>query len=524
MARLAAVAAALAAAAGGARAQDQLEIDVGGALNKVDPIYIAFNIDTGSLFNGMNFSDVKLRAYAAQLAPTFVRVGGTAVDYSYYLPDQPYVVGQVNGNAAGNTFYSNEVLDALIGFSQATGATLLLDINGQDFRQGTTGPWQPAGNFTPMIEWIQSKYGAAGLDIAWSLGNEPGLWKIKVQTEQLAQDAVTLKNVVKQYTLGSDVYGASFAGVSVEDATRYLPGAKGVLKGLTVHNYPYARNCNVPSYLSKFPVTKNLAGALAGVAAEAQKVGYDGLLILEETAGSYGGGCDNITNRFVSGFEWLATLNAVAWSGFSRVHRQDLAGWSFAFGKSNYALTGPPGWVNGSAALTPHPDWFTTMLAKQLLGTTILNTTTSSTTNATLPDGMDVWAWCASERAASPAAGAVTLAWANWQGSDVTFSLPAAFGTGKRTEFTLTSSPAAWQEALDRAERGEAVRGVPPPASLQADAVFLNGKPMTVDPATGLLPAYPIPGRVAAAGTPFTAPPYSYGFIVFPTAGVAACQ
>jgi hypothetical protein len=33
-------------------------------------------------------------------------------------------------------------------------------------------------------------------------------------------------------------------------------------------------------------------------------------------------GCVNITDRFVSGFEWMATLSAVATSKFDRVHRQ----------------------------------------------------------------------------------------------------------------------------------------------------------------------------------------------------------
>ena len=65
-------------------------------LHVVDPLYLCFNIDTGSLFNGMDFSDKLLRAYTKQLAPAMLRIGGTAVDYSYYFPDTPYLVGQKN--------------------------------------------------------------------------------------------------------------------------------------------------------------------------------------------------------------------------------------------------------------------------------------------------------------------------------------------------------------------------------------------------------------------------------------------
>jgi hypothetical protein len=35
-------------------------------------------------------------------------------------------------------------------------------------------------------------------------------------------------------------------------------------------------------------------------------------LVLEETAGSYGGGCGNITDTFLSGFTYLQTLAVAA--------------------------------------------------------------------------------------------------------------------------------------------------------------------------------------------------------------------
>ena len=53
---------------------------------------------------------------------------------------------------------------------------------------------------------------------------------------------------------------------------------------------------------------------------------YYSLLTLQEVAGSYGGGCVNITDRFLSGFSYLSTIGTVAASGFGRMHRQDLAG------------------------------------------------------------------------------------------------------------------------------------------------------------------------------------------------------
>ena len=70
------------------------------------------------------------------------------------------------------------------------------------------------------------------------------------------------------------------------------------------------------------------------------------------------------------------------------------------------------------------------------------------------------------------------------------------------------------------------------PVELWGDAIYLNGAQMTVS-GEGVLPQFPIPGKTVAApmesvwtggdGNTFRFPPFSYGFIVFPKAGVAAC-
>ena len=93
-------------------------------------------------------------------------------------------------------------------------------------------------------------------------------------------------------------------------------------------------------------------------------------LYLEEFATQAGGGCDGLSNRFVSGFWFLHTLGLAAERGIARVTRQDFVGWSFASGVSHYPLAGPPGWVSSAAngPPTPHPDYFSTVLFRQLVG------------------------------------------------------------------------------------------------------------------------------------------------------------
>ena len=188
-----------------------------------------------------------------------------------------------------------------------------------------------------------------------------------MSAQQLAHDAVTLVGELKKYDIGKDAYGPSWARISSSDAASFLPiAAAGGVTGYTVHNYVSGgrrrrgevgaggvveglrrrvhvpstaapapplptqpdggKDCNVSAYLEKDKVTVHLKGALAGVTAVRDSVAPGMLLVLEEVAGSSGGGCDGVTDRFVAGFAWLATLATVGEAGFDRLHRQ--GGWA----------------------------------------------------------------------------------------------------------------------------------------------------------------------------------------------------
>lgn len=158
----------LALAALSAEAQLQLSIDTSQAKNIVDSSYINYNIDTGSLYNGMNFSDTKFRTLVTALGPAWIRIGGTAVDASHYFPDAPYTVGVPNPCAAcgsGASAISNAMLTQIVDFMQATGMSLLWDFNGETERDSPLGPWNPALNATPLLDWLESKY-AGTIDFA----------------------------------------------------------------------------------------------------------------------------------------------------------------------------------------------------------------------------------------------------------------------------------------------------------------------------------------------------------------------
>lgn len=489
---------------------DLLDLSLGTAINTVDPQYVNFNIDTGSLYNGMDFSNEKFRTLVSQLAQPYgsiIRVGGTSVDFSFYFPDAPYLVGQPNvcpTCGIGAAAVGNEILNALFDFAKDTGMTLLLDVNGKDFRSpgpDGNGPWNVTANTTAMLAYLDSKYGGT-VDFAYSVGNEPSLWKkadgspLNVAPSTLARDAVSLKKALASFNIGKDVYGSSFSGIRTADAKGFLPvAAANGIKGLTVHSYPYGcRQCNISRYLDKSPVTKSLLKSLAAVRAVGASItGADRMLyVLEEVACSCGGGCANVTDRFLAGWAWLNTLNVVGAAGFSRVHRQDIAGWSFAFGTSNYMLLGPPGWTNGSNdLLTPHPDYYTTILFKQLVGSVVLETNQSGAdqTDAAFAGQF----WCGREP------NTVVLVLTNLGQADIQLTLPGNLAGASREDYMLTATASGTTMA-----------------DLQSDSVFLNGALLTVDN-SGKLPVYPFPGKELESGAPLSVPALSYGFVKFYT-------
>jgi hypothetical protein len=215
------------------------------------------------------------------------------------------------------------------------------------------------------------------------------------------------------------------------------------------------------------------------------------LVALEESACAANGGHDGVCNRFVDGFYWLHVLTTAAESGCHILHRQDFVGFSFTGKPSGYTLAGPPGWVNSSmGALNPHPDWYTMVLFKQLVGLMPLGSVTLSGTAAEIAD-LDPHVWCGRTK------GTVIFIYSNGHPEAINLTAVNGLKLTPRTEYFLTAP------------------------SMTADEIILNGKQMTVG-SDAMLPQYPIPGRQGTT-TPIVLPANSYGFIEF-TGTLAGCN
>ena len=284
-----------------------------------------------------------------------------------------------------------------------------------------------------------------------------------------------------------------------------MNASRAALTGFTAHHYPLRHDCSVSAFLARKPIDE-MAGSLRQAASDRRQIASSALLVLEEIGGAYGGGCEGITDRFVSGFWYLHALGVVAEGGWHRMHRQDVAGFSGVGSSSHYQLLGQAGWTNGSALLTPHPDYFSSVLHGMLVGRVVLAVSATSeppsAANATF-----IHAWCGASADAGRGGGLGGLV--------------LLFGNPTPLPFTLlvggAAAPARVEFVLESSANGS-------PAAIQGDEVFLNGVLMTVDAVTGALPSWPIRGRaVSAGGAPLALPPYSYGFVAFPSLAPPAC-
>lgn len=290
-------------------------------------------------------------------------------------------------------------------------------------------------------------------------------------------------------------------------------GTAPLLSGLTFHAYAF-KNCSLAVYASKSGVER-MAYYFSAYASLRDELAPGLPLVNEEAATQAGGGCEGLSDRFVSGFWWVHSLGLAAAAGIARVHRQDVAGFSFNGRPSHYQLAGDAGWINSTASgpLTPHPDWYATVLHKQLVGTVVLSATLGASPNVNA--SVAIHAWCTASAAIAPS-GSITFSFVNMGPDTVALQLLTGAALPPRVEYFL--------QAVGSSGAMAGAPGSLPPAWLASDAILLNGAPLSVD-SRGQLPAYPIPGRPVPTGAPNPQlPPWSYGFIVLPEAAAPACM
>lgn len=362
------------------------------------------------------------------------------------------------------------------------------------------GQWDPS-NARALLNYTKG----AGLPVyAWELGNELGGWngiQAQLTAEDVAGDFTALRAMVDElYPAGAGeakplVVGPD-TGLDDDWFAEFLPKARGSLDAVAIHMYALGAGVDPtlqgkvmqPAHMETAKKTAAglaemvkalLAGSLPGGATPQLWMGEDG--------GAYNSGQNGTSNRYMAGFWSLNELGLFARAGFGVYCRQTLLG-------GNYGLL-------DHVSLKPNPDFFNYLLFKRLMGPTVLDVQSAS------PD-VTAYAHCTRAGAVGAKPGAVTLLLVNFK-ADADAQLSALrlggedlLARGARHEYLLTPGTA----------------GV-----LNSTVSNLNGRPLAVS-AKGAYPTLEPKVVADGAGSPLVLPRQSYGFVVLPDAGVAACQ
>ncbi|KAF2361152.1 Glycoside hydrolase family 79 [Trinorchestia longiramus] len=433
--------------------------------------------------------------------------------HSPYDP-RPLAQSEWGTHAFHNFTLTNSDFESLLELCRALNWTLLFDVN-QFTREGG-GAWD-SNNAKLLIA-------AAGrTPVIWQLGNEPNSYAHKfpfsINGTQMARDVGRLRGILntgRPHTLGpvtlvgpdvtrphfpasldptawgncdSDRRGhpssvadgplidSSLGSDSVQFLEDFLKADPQLVDAISWHQYYVCgRTATVSDFLA--PSTMDLFPRQLGAIVRVRDQWSPNTPIwLTETGSAYGGGAPGLSNRFAGTFLWMDKLGVAARGGVHVVARQSIFGGHYALLDQNY---------------DPNPDYWVSVLHKQLLGTRVLHLTALGA-----PSTLRLYAHCM--HAAHPRyhPGSVVIYGVNAGEQEAGVLVVGAPDDTPTLEYVLT----------------------PALGDLTARDVLLNGVLLQTGgdgSVPELLPQEATVGELRA-------PPHSVGFWVLQRSGVAAC-
>jgi heparanase 1 len=434
-----------------------------------------------------DFTRPVLRKLAGELAPSYLRVGGTESDKIFYdMSASPVTTAP----APYVDVLTAAQWDAIDDFAKTLGFQVLFTIDAGPGPRAADLSWQP-DNAKVLLQYAASKGTPMAL---WELGNEVDAFPVsislsfKITPAQFAADVMTARALVEAETPGvrfgapSSAYWPK-AGELISFYPAFMMAGGGAsLDVVTWHYYPQqSHRCPIATVRAD-PSLMFIPGTLDEIdtwAAEVEGPAAGKPVWLGETGNAQCGGEPGESDAFVGGFWWLDQLAKLARRGQPVVVRQTLSG-------ANYGLI-------DDATLAPRPDYWTSVLWRRLMGTSVLSVAASG------DPLLRTYAQCTRAGAPGYAKGAVTLVVLNLDQTRAV-SIPIAASLGDEADAYVLSSP-----------------------DVTSSDVSLNGTPL-VAAADGTLPALPPGVEKRSGGTlAVTFGPATYGYVVLPGAAAAAC-
>ncbi|HTX74228.1 MAG TPA: glycoside hydrolase [Rectinemataceae bacterium] len=323
----------------------------------------------------LDFRNLRLLAFAAQLAPAMLRVGGTEADrigyriktgHSTEKCEEPAVAPE----SAGHEFVMKKRLwKEIIGFVRAVDYKLLFVVSAGPADRDAEGRWL-AGNAHRLIEYSARK----GFPVrAWELGNEVNGYPFvhgfrnRVSARRYTEDFRLFSNLVLSLHPGARAVGpASSVWPLFGEPNPIIPtlarsGAMLPTDVLSWHYYPQQSRRGRIADRRASALTLMRPSRLDSARIRARRIvrAAGGREVwMTETGHALYGGEPGLSDTHCSSLWWLDQLGLLAQEGIQRVFRQALIG-------SDYGLLDQDSFL-------PRPDYYASLLWKRLMGTTVI--------------------------------------------------------------------------------------------------------------------------------------------------------
>jgi heparanase len=397
-------------------------IDCSKIVHTVDTKFISFTIDAGEIVAGYAVNKLdsnRMKVLTKALSPAYLRLsGGSADSVGYNVTTTPQqqpplttCVGSDCGNCDianskegpppskmpvtmsppfGSGYFNLSTWRRINKFASSTNIEIIFGLNSKA-REYSNTPWDGRYGMKELIQWTHNQSFHDFPVVGYELGNEPDLFcrgNTTILPKRMLLDFIQLRTTLtnlpslpsterkkKYLLLGPDTAGIGIVTGSCtgnpnaiynhyykQFVGNYSEEGNQVLDEVTFHQYYFKGPSVTPFNITKFINVTVMDTLLPKIQlALGPKNGKNKYTTaLGETSSAYDGGTPNISSTFASTFTWLDKLGLSSRFGLARVFRQQLC-------------CGGAYDLLGNAGTNPRPDYYATLLWKQLMSGKVLS-------------------------------------------------------------------------------------------------------------------------------------------------------
>lgn len=380
----------------------EVEIDIKNPVATISPKYLSFTLDVSSIVGGnwwnpeadgkelrsgsrkanlIDLENPKLNQLAKNLAPAYLRIGGSESDKIFYdLKTEKYFQDKVPESY--ESVLTRKRWDEIIRFTERNSLDLIFTLNSGPSSRNENESWN-SQNAEELIRYSSEQNYRIK---EWELGNELNLyWYIFgpsnfIKPKNYKDDILKAKSVINQYYPDSNFngQGSAFWPIIGEPLSFFYKFTEESLKlsGRDIdkvlwHYYPQqskrgpiATRRAAPTRLLNPDYLDEAAHWAKKIKTLRDKYAPGKPIWMGETGNAQFGGEPGVSDVYISGLWWLDQLGLLALHDHKVVIRQTLTG-------LDYGLL-------DEDTLEPRPDYWNSIIWKELMGNKVFKTLSTS--------------------------------------------------------------------------------------------------------------------------------------------------